>query len=436
MKTAALLLLITLFTIPGFSNMPLQKAIENGIRINSEIQNNDLETRILDVDNKIKKSSKYFKVSGSAGYLYRSEKIDIKLPDLEIAPGMSMSGLTIGGGTNNNYDLSISLHQPIFTGNALTGLVKINELQKILNLNRRNFLELMLIGRIKTVFLNYQLLISQINSLETLDKKISNHLKKLEDLYEEDLVGKSQVLETKIKYREILLSKIEAENNTFILASTFMDLTGYDIINIERRPIELIDDPETSINLFIRNHPNLKIISDQKKILNINKKITRGKDLPQVRGFAEFHYGKPGFNFLNDEWASYFQGGIEVNMNILDWGRTRKENIINDYKIEKFGNQEQDIVRRTRMRLSELFNTLKNLDARAGTFNDMIAISMEEVELKMMMFDEKQISNKDYLDSVLNVENLRSLKEKTSLQSDLIKVEINTLIGKRGINEK
>lgn len=432
MKITALLFLVASFVIPGFSNVPLQKAIENGIMINSEIQNNDLEAMILDVDNKIKKSERYFKVSGSGYYLYRSEKIDIQLPDLEIGPGMSLSGLTIGGGINNNYDFSISLHQPVFTGSALSGMVKINELQQILNLNRRNFLELMLNGRVKTVFLNHQLLISQSNSLETLDKKINNHQKKLEDLYEEDLVGKSQVLETRLKYKEILLSKEEVKNNIYTLASIFMELTGYNIKSIKNGFREIVEDPETSMKLFIRNHPNMMILSDQKKIIRISKKITKGKDLPQIGGFAEFHYGVPGFNFLGDEWTSYFQGGLEVKMKVFDWRRSRKENIINDYKIEKLGNQEKDLVRRTRMRLTELFNTLKSLKARAGTFDDMIAISSEESELKMMMFDEKQISNNDYLDSVLNVENLRSLKEKTLLQADLIKVEINTMIGKKG----
>jgi len=431
MRTAAFLFLIISFTIPGSSNVPLQKAIENGILINTEIQNNDLEAMILDVDNKIKNSNRYFKVSGSAYYLYRSETIDIKLPDLEIGPGVSMSGLSIGGGTNHNYDLSISLHQPIFTGNAISGLVKINELQQILNLNKRSFLELMFNGRVKTVYFNHQLLITQRISLQTLDKKISNHLKKLEDLYEEDLVGKSQVLETRLKCKEILLSKEEVENKIYILASTFEKLTGYEIKNIEKGHREIIQDPDTSVKIFIRNHPNLMILSDQKEIINISKKIAKGKNLPQIGGFAEFHYGLPGFNFLGDEWASYFQGGIEVKINVFDWGRSRKENIINDYNLEKFDNQEKDLVRRTGMRLSELFNTLKSLKSREGTFNDMITISIEESKLKMMMFDEKQISNKDYLDSVLNVENLRSLKEKTSLQSDLIKVEINTLIGKK-----
>ena len=61
----------------------------------------------------------------------------------------------------------------------------------------------------------------------------------------------------------------------------------------------------------------------------------------------------------------------------------------------------------------------------------MLTIAGEESELKLMMFDEKQISNRDYIDSVLNVENLRSQKEKTILQAELVKVEINTMIGKK-----
>ncbi|MEN8223687.1 MAG: TolC family protein [Acidobacteriota bacterium] len=419
---------ISIFIHPG---IPLKQAIENGIRINAEIQNNELESKILEVDNKIKRSQKYFSLKGGGYYLYKSEKTEITMPDINIAPGMSITGLSITGGVYHNFDFKIGLTQPIFTGYALSGMVKLNELRQTLNLNTRELLELMLGGRIKAVFFNYQMLSSQNLSLVALEKRINNHLKRLEDLFKEDLVRKSQVLETKLKHREILLSRKEIENSILKIASTFDELTGYKIKNIEKQYREDIKDHKSSMLLFIHNHPNLKILTDRKKMLKINRKIIKGKDLPQIGGFAELHYGVPGLNFIGDEWNSYFQGGVEVKLNIFNWGKTRKENRINNYNIKMIDNRREDLIRKTGLQLSNLFSTLENLNERVGTYNDMISIAGEESELKLMMFDEKQISNSDYIDSVLNVENLRSLKEKTALQAELVKVEINTLVGKK-----
>ncbi len=431
MKRKIFLLILLLFPFLIIPNVPIKTAIANGIKINCEIRNNELESRILETDLKIRKLNRYFTINGSGNYLYRSEKISIKLPDMEIAPGMIIPGKEIGGGTNHIYDLSLSVFQPIFTGNALSGLVKMNNIRKSLNLSNRKFLELMLSGRIKSVFFNHQMLASQIRSLETLEKKITNHLDRLEDLYNEDLAGKSQVLETRLKQSEIELSKEEIQNSINILSSTFMELTGYRLNNIEKKYSEPIKDQKTLMKLFLLNHPKMMMLSDQKKIIRINKKITRGKDLPHIGGFAELHYGMPGINFLNNEWTSYFQGGLEVKINVFNWGLNRKENIINNYNIEKISNKEKDLVKKTRLRLAELFNTLKSLNVKIATFKKMISISEEESELKKTLFNEKQISNKDYLDSLLNVESLRSLRDKTSLQSELIKVEINTMIGNK-----
>ncbi len=431
MKKSLTFIIVFSISVCIHSGVPLKQAIENGIRINAEIQNNDLESKILRVDNKIRRSQKYFSLNGRGSYLYKSEKTEITMPDINIAPGMSITGLSISGGVYHNFDFKIGLTQPIFTGNALSGMVSLNELRQTLNFNTRELLELLLGGRIKAVFFNYQMLSSQNLSLISLEKRINNHLKKLEDLFKEDLVGKSQVLETKLKHKEILLSKKEVENNTNKIASTFNELTGYNIKDIERGYSEDIKDHKSSMELFIHNHPNLKILSDRKKMLDISKKITSGKNLPQVGGFAEVHYGVPGINFIGDEWNSYFQGGIEVKLNIFNWGKAGKENRINNYNIKKIENRKKDLVRKTSLQLANLFLTLTNLNERLGTYVDMLSIAGEESELKLMMFNEKQISNRDYIDSVLNVENLRSLKEKTNLQAELVKVEINTMTGKK-----
>ncbi len=432
MKKNLIFFIFALTAITISAKIPIEKAIKNGIKISSELRDNSLESKILKADNRIKRSAGLLNINTSFNYLYRSEKVEINLPDIQAAPGMTIPGMEIRGGTNHTYDLSVKLIQPIFTGYTVSGMIKTNELQQALNLSRRKLLELMLTGRIKTIYFNHLLFSRQISSITTLEKKIRNHLGRLEDLFREDLVGKSSILETRLKLREISLSKEEIENTLDTLTSVFLELTDHKIEEISKTHRENIGDKKSSMEIFISEHPSLKLLSDQKKLIRVNKKITNGKDLPKVGGFAEIHYGIPGINFLGDEWGVYFQGGISVSMEVFNWGRSKKANSINNLKLEKLKNRELDLTRRTRFRLSELFSTLESLEKRETTFDEMIRISEEESDLKKMLFEEKQISNKDYLDSVLNVENLRSLKEKTSLQTDLIKVEINTMIGKKG----
>jgi len=432
MKRTLIFIMLFMIKLSISSGLTMEQAIRDGIALNAAIQNSKLESKILEVDNRIRRSGKWFSLSGAGTYLYKSEKTEITMPDITIAPGMSITGLKIEGGVRHNFDFKIALSQPIFTGYSLSGMVNMNEIEQTLNISKRELLELMLTGRIKSVFFNYRILSSQLDSLTALNRKINNHLKKLEDLFSEDLVGKSQVLETRLKQKEIALSVTEAENGISRIASTFAELTGHEIENIGREYTEEIPDRDMSMKLFTLGHPELKILSDTEKMIRISKKMVRGKNLPRIGGFAEFHYGVPGINFIGDEWTHYFQGGIEVRLKLFDWSKSRRENLINDYNLEKIDTQKKDLIRRTRLQISDLFSTLKNLQERIRTYEEMIRIAIEESEVKKHLFSEKQISNRDYIDSVLNVETLRSLKDKADLQAELIKVEINIMIGKKG----
>ncbi|MCK5222540.1 MAG: TolC family protein, partial [Candidatus Aminicenantes bacterium] len=200
-----ILFIIVLMTITISAKIPIGEAIEKGIKLNLEIINVDTELKIIKIENKIKRSDKYFRISAGGSYLFRSEKIEIQFPDIMITPDMSIPGQKVEGGTLHNFDLNISLFQPLFTGNVLSNLVRIGDLQQTMNISRREALALLIKGKIKSVFLKHVLLESEKISLELLKKKIDNHLGRLEDLFHEELVGKSQILETKIRSGEISL---------------------------------------------------------------------------------------------------------------------------------------------------------------------------------------------------------------------------------------
>ncbi len=433
MKTAIFLFLTLLLVIPGRSKVPLNKAIENGMKLSLEIVNNDIDSKIIGIDNKIRRSKRYFTIKGGGNYIYRSEKIELQFPDMVISPELSIPGQRVEGGVLHNFDVYISLFQPVFTGNVLKNVVRMGETEKLLNRDKKDLLRRLLAGKIKSVFLQYELLGSEKRSLELLRAKIDNHLDRQKDLYIEKLVGKSGILETEVRIGETDLKIEEVKSGMENVRVTFRELCGYDIEEVDGNNEISIPKKTEALELFMKNHPTMKIFQRRLNIAGIGKKITYGRNLPQIGGFMELHHGLPGFNIMGDSWTTYFQAGIKIGLNIFDWGKAKRESKISDYKIEKINKEKNDLIRKTGFRLQSLYKNLTSLNKMLATAKKMADISIEESGLKNMMFSEKQISNREYLDSVFNSENIGSLCNRIKLRIDLIKVEINSLVEEQGV---
>lgn len=432
MRRFFLIYMMAFIALPLFCRIPLSKAVKKGIELNLNLKNNSLEMNIIENRKKIAWAEKYFNIDLKGYYLFRSEKIEMKTPDMTISPGLVIPGMSLNGGAFNNYDASISVTQPIFTGNILTNSVKLKEVEKSLNQTSREIKIIEVSRRIRTSYFNYRLLKNEKKSLEILQSRIKVHLSRLKDLYMENLVSMNEILETELKAGEIELKTEEVRSLTNSVSIFFRELCGYDIAFIETGYSESMLNEADALEFFLINHPKLKIFSGKKKVLELNKKISRGKNLPHVSGFAEFHYGRPGINFFEDKWDSWFQGGFSFSYNIFNSGKYRKEKGIIMYEKEKLINLKKDLISKIKTKLSDMYQNYLSLKKRLEFSEKLILRSEDESGMKKKLFEENQVSNSEYLTSLLNVKKYRSMKNKIELQTELLKVNINSLIGREG----
>ena len=47
--------------------------------------------------------------------------------------------------------------------------------------------------------------------------------------------------------------------------------------------------------------------------------------LPNVSGFAQAGYGKPGYNPFSEDFSDYYMIGIRFRWNIYDWDVTKQD---------------------------------------------------------------------------------------------------------------
>ncbi len=187
--------------------------------------------------------------------------------------------------------------------------------------------------------------------LAQLDLEIHNTLIQVKDLYFNVLV-----LQKNEKALEISLSQLK-ENHKIIKSGidkgvalhTDSDLLLVEEINLEQKIRDLrntrnaimkmlserINEPldttvylestsyEFPVNKEVKRAEQI-ILDLQKNQLEQNKALFKAQKLPVVFGFAQFGYGNPGLNMLNNQFDTYYLIGAKLKWNILDWNITKR----------------------------------------------------------------------------------------------------------------
>jgi len=408
----------------------LKKAIEKGIQMDNQYKNRLLDTEISGLNQKIARMKKLFDVDLGGSYFFKSQQMEIAFPDSNPAPGVVIPGMNILAGAKHNYDLKLSLVQPIFTGGILSNHVKLETLKQLREEYNTDFRKIEVAGMIKSSYFTYRLLESKKKSLSLLIRNLKLHYKKINNLYREELVKKSDLLETQIKISETEMKREELNQLLQEEKINFTRLCGFAVEDVEKNYDESIDTLPESLSFFKARHPALKTIDQNIRLLYLQKKIAAGNYLPRVQGFAELHYGRPGIDFFKNEWSLYFQGGINVNLRIFDGNQLKIEKKIADMTIQKLDNHKEDLFLEVKKKLTQLYAKKKSIEKQLILVKSMVKFASEDAGLKEELVKEKQIPNIDYLSALLDKERYQSMQNELLMQLRLIKLNINTLIGR------
>lgn len=429
-KNTVLSIAIICLALPVLSKIPLKKAIESGVMKNYGMNNLILDEKISAKEKEMMKREALFKLDLNGSYLYRSEKIHMQLPDVVVSPQVTIPGMSFDAGTLHNFDINLSVKQPLFTGNIISNSVKVFEEKRGVNLNAAALMKLRISTLIKSSYFRYHLLKNRMRSILVVNDKIRTHLTKVKDLLAEGLAGESDLLETRSKAGELELELNEVTAEISEEKSRFLELCGINVEDVESGYSERTDSKRESFKAFVSGHPSLKIYEKSEKIFDLNKKIVSGKYLPQIALFSELHYGKPGINFFENRWQFYLQAGLSMSFKIFDWGRRDSERELIDYKKLKLENERKDLISKTKLKLDELFRKIQLLEKSIERVDRLRNDAVRNSQIKKNLYSEKQISNLDYLDSILNVKKYETLKSKIVLQLELVKVSLNNLVGR------
>ncbi len=375
---------------------------------------------------------KLFSVAAAGNYLYKSQTIFLELPT---APGLT-SSLTapasfqrIEAGLKHNYDFGLSISQPIFTGGRLTNSAAIYEVGRVVASTEAALFANEVATNVKTLYFQYRRLQAKKNALLALREQLSLHEKKTASLVEAHLARRLNWLETRIKREELEANLLDLEQAIAATRISFQSLCGHFPEEVEENYSEPELTWEEAVAAFEKNHPQFKVYQARLTQLELQKKVARASNLPQVAGVFETHYGKPGINFFKREWSFYAQAGLRLQFNLFDWHQARAEIEILGLEEQKIRNEQEDFSRKTRQELARLFEQKKLLAQKIQHLENIIRLAEEEVKLKELLAEENLLPHIDYITSLWTREQNKWEKDEAWLALEEIKVKINGLVG-------
>lgn len=392
MKKIILIVLIS-WALPAAAQPLQQLSLATAYELSQKnypaVKQKDLvrQTAGISVENLQKGFLPQFSLSGQATYQSEVTSVPISIP-----------GFNLDAPNKDQYKLVADVNQLIYDG----GLTK--EQKSLQQLNARveeQKVEVELYKvkeRINQLFLSILYLDEQLKQVELVKKDIETGMKKVEAQVQNGVAFKSNLNMLKAELLKTGQRTVELTTSRKGLVEALSLFIGQDLdpfVRLEQpgqRPLAAAE------NAIAR--PELKLYSEQQKLIGQQDKLIHAKNLPKASLFAQAGYGRPGLNMLKNDFSFYSIGGIRFNWSLsgLYTKKKEKEQVMINKKMVDV--QQETFLLNTNSQLRQQQSEIDKLQQLISSDEEIIALRKTVTEAAKAQLENGVITANDFLKEV------------------------------------
>lgn len=416
-------LLITLLLPPVFlhaqQKLSLSKAYELAQQNYPLVKQRDLikQTAGINIDNLSKGFLPQFSVSGQATYQSDVTQINIPVPGISIIPP-----------SKDQYKIIADVNQLIYDGGIIKEQKNIQQLNDKAEQQKIEVELYKLKERINQLFLGVLFLDEQVKQVALIKADLNNGIKKTEAQVNNGVAFKSNLNVLKAELLKADQRAIELQSSrrglTDVLALFINQPLPVDV-QLERPLVEM-----PAINNDIQR-PELKFYTTQENLLNGQYKLIDSRNKPKASAFLQSGYGRPGLNFLKNEFAFFYTTGLRLNWNFGGLYSRKNDKQIIDINKKLVEVQKETFLLNTNTALKQQQAEVDKLQQLIEKDNEIIDLRIKVKEAAKAQLESGVITANDYLREV-NAEDL-ARQSLITHQVQLLQALINyqTISGKQ-----
>lgn len=367
-----------------------------------------------------------------AGYTRLSE-----VPPFEVTLPISPNPIVVSQSYFNNWNLRLSVQQPLFTGFRLeagTAAARLLEQSAGQDLAKDRA---ELIFAVKNAYWG----LARASELDTVVAEtigqVREHLKDVRALFDQGLVTKNEVLRTELQLSNAELMAIDARNGVEMARTALATLIGWPVDT----EIELTTTAEslasqapdagpaagdaaaarTLIDTALAARPEIKAAEFRIKASEAGVKAARAGWYPQVALAGNYYHLRPNARYMpaQDVFHGTWDVGLSISFDLWNWGQTRNQTdqaksqlaqardarkLLEDMAVLEVTQSRLALVQ-AREKLRVAGQAVGQADENLRTFRERfrqgVALNSEVIDAEMVLFQAKVARTQAAIDLVL-----------------------------------
>ncbi|HET9745544.1 MAG TPA: TolC family protein [Chitinophagaceae bacterium] len=325
-------------------------------------------------------------LSGQA--TYQSEVTSVKVP---------IPGVNIESPSKHQYKVIADISQLIYDGGLIRQQKNIQDLSEQVEQQKINVELYKLKERINQLFVGILFLDEQLKQIELIRSDLNNGIKRVEAQVNNGTAFRSNlnVLQAELLKTDQRQIELKASRDGYVdVLSLFINQSLAKDIKLEKPVVE----PALLVNDVQR--PELKLYSTQEKLLGGQYKLIDSRNKPKASVFWQGGYGRPGLNFLSNNFDFYYTAGIRLNWNFGGFYTRNKEKKIVELNQKTVEIQTETFLLNTNTDLKRQLSEVEKLQKLVATDNDIIELRARVKDAAKAQLENGVITANDYLREV------------------------------------
>ena len=435
MRKAIIIFLISVTAVLGQTQkLTLSESLEIGLKNSKDLKISQAKEISSRAQVSAATSQMLPQLSFSGSYMRLSN-----IPPFEVSLPIFPKPIQISPVILDNYNLKLSLQQPLFTGfklwslhSAATSNYEAARSEYNSDLNNAAF-------KIQNAFWNYYKAEQNNKVIAEILQQIKQHLNDTKNFFANGVATKNDVLKLEVQYSNTELQKIEADNNLDIARIAFNQAIG---IPLESKTEIEVDKIETQKSDYIltdllaeakdkRNE--LKALAYRVNASSENVQAAKAGWYPSVFLIGDYYYNKPNSRLLPavNEFKDTWDVGVTLSWSLWNWGYTSSQTTIaeqNKVQAETYLSQLKDAVE------IEVYQNYLTF-GRAYDKVNVARLSVQQAEENYRIIQEKYntqvASSTDLIDAESSL-----VQTKTNYNNALVAYELAKVMLKKSVGRK
>lgn len=410
------IMFLLLAAIPSSAQLTLDSAYIAARKNYPLIKQKDLirQTADLTIENLRQGYLPQFSLSGQATYQSDVTKVDVPVPGIKIEPP-----------SKDQYKVLADVNQLIYDGGQIKQQQVLQELNAVVEEQRLEVELYKLQERVNQLYLGILFLDAQIAQVDLIQQDIQTGIRKVEAQVQNGIAFRSNLIVLQAEQLKNSQRLVELKATRKGLLETLSLFMGQELSESI-----VLQKPSVANAQQDIARPELKLYSDQLRVLDHRYKLIRSANLPRTSVFVQGGYGRPGLNVLKNDFDFFYITGIRFNWPLSGLYTRKRDKQLIEVNKKIVGIQKETFLFNTNTQLRQQRSEVDKMQQLVQTDSQIIDLRVKIKEAARAQLENGVITSNDYLREVNAEDQARQTQIAHQLQ--LLQAQINYLniIGK------